>query len=120
MPASRRARAMTFAPRSWPSRPGLATSTRILRSGDMIDHPSALVYANAYLTMRHILWHIIHMASINIRQLRDTRRLKAWLQAGKTVELRERNRILGHIVPDGAPTQPPKWPDFAARAKKTL
>ena len=70
--------------------------------------------------MRHILWHIIHMASINIRQLRDTRRLKAWLQAGKTVELRERNRILGHIVPDGAPTQPPKWPDFAARAKKTL
>src|SRR5882762_265556 len=32
IPASRRARAITFAPRSWPSRPGLATSTRILRS----------------------------------------------------------------------------------------
>src|SRR5579864_9518261 len=32
MPASRRARAMTLAPRSWPSRQGLATSTRILRS----------------------------------------------------------------------------------------
>src|SRR5258707_15647593 len=29
MPASRRARAITLAPRSWPSRPGLATSTRI-------------------------------------------------------------------------------------------
>src|SRR5437867_3680267 len=29
MPASRRARAITFAPRSWPSSPGLATSTRI-------------------------------------------------------------------------------------------
>src|SRR4051812_9584694 len=29
MPASRNARAMTLAPRSWPSRPGLATSTRI-------------------------------------------------------------------------------------------
>src|SRR5687767_14650359 len=29
MPASRRARAMIFAPRSWPSRPGLATTTRI-------------------------------------------------------------------------------------------
>src|SRR5216683_2513206 len=27
-PASRRARATTLAPRSWPSRPGLATSTR--------------------------------------------------------------------------------------------
>src|SRR6266576_2166130 len=29
MPASRSARAITLAPRSWPSRPGLATSTRI-------------------------------------------------------------------------------------------
>src|SRR5580704_6285200 len=29
MPASRRARAMILAPRSWPSSPGLATSTRI-------------------------------------------------------------------------------------------
>src|SRR5258708_5788334 len=31
IPASRRARAMILAPRSWPSRPGLATTTRILR-----------------------------------------------------------------------------------------
>src|ERR1700694_3847156 len=30
MPASRSARAMILAPRSWPSRPGLATTTRIL------------------------------------------------------------------------------------------
>src|SRR6478609_4692271 len=30
MPASRRARAMIFAPRSCPSKPGLATTTRIL------------------------------------------------------------------------------------------
>src|ERR1017187_5815315 len=30
IPASRNARAMTFAPRSWPSRPGLAITTRIL------------------------------------------------------------------------------------------
>src|SRR3954449_4001420 len=32
MPASRRARAMILAPRSWPSKPGLATTTRILRA----------------------------------------------------------------------------------------
>src|SRR5215471_16115063 len=31
MPASRSARAMTFAPRSWPSRPGLAIRTRMGR-----------------------------------------------------------------------------------------
>src|SRR3982751_712188 len=32
MPASRRARAMIFAPRSWPSRPGFAITTRIFRA----------------------------------------------------------------------------------------
>src|ERR1051325_3129065 len=32
MPASRNARAMTLAPRSWPSSPGFATSTRIFLS----------------------------------------------------------------------------------------
>src|SRR5215210_1568328 len=31
IPASRSARAMIFAPRSWPSRPGFATTTLILR-----------------------------------------------------------------------------------------
>jgi antitoxin (DNA-binding transcriptional repressor) of toxin-antitoxin stability system len=60
------------------------------------------------------------MPSVNIRQLRDTRRLKAWLQAGKTVELRERDRTLGRIVPEPSPVQPQEWPDFAARAKKIL
>src|ERR1700692_3365153 len=33
MPASRSARAMILAPRSWPSRPGLAMRTRIFRCG---------------------------------------------------------------------------------------
>src|SRR5512132_3698637 len=35
-PASRSARATIFAPRSWPSSPGLATTTRILRSSVMV------------------------------------------------------------------------------------
>jgi len=64
------------------------------------------------------VWHTVSMASVNMRQLRDTRRLKAWLQAGKTVELRERDRVLGHIVPNAPATQPSEWPDFAARMKK--
>src|SRR5919108_697133 len=33
IPASRRARAMIFAPRSWPSNPALAMTTRIFRAG---------------------------------------------------------------------------------------
>ena len=60
------------------------------------------------------------MPSVNIRQLRNTRQLKAWLKAGKTVELRERDRVLGRIVPEGAPAHPHAWPDFAARVSKTF
>jgi len=58
------------------------------------------------------------MASVNIRQLRDTRRLKAWLRAGKTIELRERERVIARIVPAGRPEEPREWPDFAARRKQ--
>ena len=56
------------------------------------------------------------MPSINLRELRNTGQLKAWLRAGKTVELRERDRVLGHIVPDQPqPARPARLPDFAAR-----
>ncbi len=58
------------------------------------------------------------MHSMNIRQLRDTRRLKTWLRAGNTVELRERDRVIARIVPEGQPAAPAKWPDFEARARK--
>lgn len=59
------------------------------------------------------------MVSINLRQLRDTRQLKSWLQQGETVELRERRRVLARIVPPPAARQgAPAWPDFAARARK--
>ena len=57
------------------------------------------------------------MPSVNLRQLRDTHQLKTWLKEGKVVELRERNRILGRIVPEDLPAEPHAWPDFAARTK---
>jgi antitoxin (DNA-binding transcriptional repressor) of toxin-antitoxin stability system len=58
---------------------------------------------------------------VNIRQLRDTRRLKAWLRAGKTVELRERNEVIARIVPEiEEKKKPVQYPDFAARARKIL
>jgi antitoxin (DNA-binding transcriptional repressor) of toxin-antitoxin stability system len=58
------------------------------------------------------------MPSVNIRQLRDTKRLKAWLRAGKTVELREREKLIARIVPESdQPAKPVDWPDFAARRK---
>jgi len=58
------------------------------------------------------------MPSVNMRQLRDTRQLKAWLRAGKTIELRERDRLIGRIVPAHRDQPPGEMPDFAARAKK--
>ena len=60
------------------------------------------------------------MPDMNIRQLRNTRRLKAWLRAGKTVQLRERNCVIARIVPETLPTQPRTWPDFASRMKRRL
>jgi antitoxin (DNA-binding transcriptional repressor) of toxin-antitoxin stability system len=62
--------------------------------------------------------HITEMPSVNIRQLRDTKRLKAWLRAGKTVELRERDKLIAKIVPETPEKSPAKWPDFEARAKE--
>jgi len=59
------------------------------------------------------------MPSINIRQLRDTRQLKAWLRKGNTVELRERDRVIARIVPEKDTAEGPRtWPDFAARSQE--
>ena len=66
------------------------------------------------------MWHIMPMPSVNMRELRDTRRFKAWLKAGKTVELRDRDRVIGRIVPERPREAPVEWPDFAARAKAIL
>jgi antitoxin (DNA-binding transcriptional repressor) of toxin-antitoxin stability system len=56
--------------------------------------------------------------SVNLRQLRDTRQLLSWLEAGEVVELRKRNRVVARIVPETPRTQPVEWPDFEARAKE--
>lgn len=60
------------------------------------------------------------MPSVNMRQLRDTRRLKAWLRAGKTVELKERDRVIGRIVPENTLAARGDWPDFEALAKEII
>ncbi len=67
-----------------------------------------------------MMCHIASMASVNMRQLRDTKRLKSLLRAGKTVELRERDKIIARIVPEKVIVEdkPAKWPDFEARAKE--
>jgi antitoxin (DNA-binding transcriptional repressor) of toxin-antitoxin stability system len=61
--------------------------------------------------------HIIDMPSVNMRELRDTKKLKTWLRSGKTVELRERDEAIADIVPRKRVETPAKWPDFEARRK---
>ena len=65
-----------------------------------------------------MLCHIRPMPSVNLRQLRDTRQLLTWLEAGEVVELRKRNAIVARIVPESPKAQPVEWPDFEARLKK--
>lgn len=62
--------------------------------------------------------HIVFMPSVNMRQLRETRRLKAWLRAGTTVELRDRDKVIARIVPEKPGEKPVQWPDFETRARK--
>jgi hypothetical protein len=70
-----------------------------------------------FIDLWHILCHDLIMPSVNLRQLRDTKQIKFWLQAGETVEVRERNKVLGEIVPKTQATRPAEWPDFAARRR---
>jgi antitoxin (DNA-binding transcriptional repressor) of toxin-antitoxin stability system len=57
------------------------------------------------------------MPSVNLRQLRNTRQLLSWLEAGEIVELRKRNRVVARIVPESPRPEQIEWPDFEARAK---
>lgn len=58
------------------------------------------------------------MPSVNLRQLRDTKQLKAWINAGEVVELRERDKVLARIVPESPSLAPNKWPDANARRRR--
>jgi antitoxin (DNA-binding transcriptional repressor) of toxin-antitoxin stability system len=57
------------------------------------------------------------MQSITLRQLRDTRQVRAWLRAGVHIEVRERGEVIGDLVPRTPAKADVKWPDFEARAK---
>jgi hypothetical protein len=64
------------------------------------------------------------MPSITLSQLRDTRRLRAWLRAGKTVELCERKRVIAHMIPlkedDGPKVQDSSGGNPSRKLKRAL
>jgi len=45
------------------------------------------------------------MPSIDISQFRNARQLKAWLEAGITVELCDRGRVIAHTIPVNQPAK---------------
>jgi antitoxin (DNA-binding transcriptional repressor) of toxin-antitoxin stability system len=58
------------------------------------------------------------MQSITLRQLRDTKQVKAWLRAGEPIEVRERGEVIGDLVPRTPQRlKPAEWPDFEARLR---
>src|SRR5581483_8773478 len=62
MPASRSARAMIFAPRSWPSRPGFATTTRIFLSVEVLIGRGSLERRRLGVAAEHVLERGDHLA----------------------------------------------------------
>ena len=58
------------------------------------------------------------MPSVNLRELRNTPQLLAWLDAGQVVELKKRNRVVARIVPESPRIEKVEWPDFAARLQR--
>jgi hypothetical protein len=60
------------------------------------------------------------MPTMNMRELRDTHKLKAWLRASKSIELRDRNHVIGRIVLEKDGPSEKEWPDFVARQKDIL
>ena len=57
------------------------------------------------------------MPTVNMRGLRDTQKLKAWLRQGKSIELRDRNKVIGRIVPETESAAAVEWPDYEGRLK---
>jgi len=61
------------------------------------------------------------MPTVNARQLRDSRQLFAWIDAGEVIELKKRNRVVARIVPESPSIdslkKPVPMPDFAARRR---
>src|SRR3954468_8331884 len=108
MPASRSARAMILAPRSCPSRPGFATTTRILRfpAGAPAAEVSAAPSTPPRLLHNDLLAHLhrVHEAVDGPRALRlepvlEVARPRLALGAPAPVVLGDRVPVLGAPLP---------------------
>lgn len=58
--------------------------------------------------------------STTLSQLRNTKRLKRQLYAGKPIELYDRKTLIARIVPEKRSKKRTRWPDFEAQAREIL
>jgi antitoxin (DNA-binding transcriptional repressor) of toxin-antitoxin stability system len=58
------------------------------------------------------------MHTVTVRELRNNfAQIAAWLEAGETLTLTRRGKVLGRIEPE-LTKQEVEWPDFAARHRE--
>src|SRR3954447_16323438 len=69
IPASRRARAMILAPRSCPSKPGLATTTRILRAVAVLIAGGRLALTLLRATMQAPMGNLVHGLRVRVARV---------------------------------------------------
>src|SRR3954465_1427887 len=104
MPASRSARAITLAPRSWPSRPGFATRTRIFCSAAVIgsadclyvEAPPQIPTRNAAIRLPTFgdLLHLLRSWQRDFHLWRLSNRLLGFCFAGTVFTLRRAIQIM--------------------------
>ncbi len=65
------------------------------------------------------------MPSVTISELKNSEQIKAWIDAGEVIDLRESDRVVARIVPQRSSSMPEQpalpaseWPDFEALAKE--
>src|SRR5947209_2102579 len=99
MPASRSARAMIFAPRSWPSRPGFATTTRIFLSVEALMGRGSLERRRFGVAAEHSLERRDHLAlgRLGSGSVEQMRRQVLALIASRPLESLER-RGCGRLI----------------------
>jgi antitoxin (DNA-binding transcriptional repressor) of toxin-antitoxin stability system len=61
------------------------------------------------------------MKTATVREIRhDFGRVLTWIEEGEQVEITKRKRVVARLVPVKIKAKEFKWPDFAARRKKTF
>jgi antitoxin (DNA-binding transcriptional repressor) of toxin-antitoxin stability system len=61
------------------------------------------------------------MKTATVRDIRhDFARVLSWIEDGEQVEITRHKRVVARLVPVKSKPRTIKWPDFAARRKKTF